>query len=297
MGSLTSRDDLREHNHLDRQGCYQYLLFVKHFLSALFLCACPLANAAPIDPESHDAKPVVPEIAAAGYRLVFSDEFNGTALDTEKWNYRTDSKGLSTQLAANVSVSGGTLHLKLKKESAQGKNYTGAGVISKQTFKYGYYEARFKVPPGAGWHTSFWTMRSDGAGGTAPGAAKQEIDICEQDSVKLTGYSAGVIDWSPRMLHQEQVGHGRTNLRTPDLSADFHTWGCEFTPAEVKFFFDGKLTHQTDAAGFAHGDQNIWLTSIGYKAGGKLIDDSKLPADAEFDYIRFYEKAAAAPAR
>jgi hypothetical protein len=29
---------------------------------------------------------------------------------------------------------------------ASGKHYTGAGIISSQLFRYGYYEARFKVP-------------------------------------------------------------------------------------------------------------------------------------------------------
>jgi beta-glucanase (GH16 family) len=48
----------------------------------------------------------------------------------------------------------------LKKEDRGKLHYTAGGVISKKTFKYGYYEARFRVPPGAGWHTSFWMMRN-----------------------------------------------------------------------------------------------------------------------------------------
>lgn len=32
-----------------------------------------------------------------GYKLVWSDEFNGDALDTNQWDYRTDSKMWSTQ--------------------------------------------------------------------------------------------------------------------------------------------------------------------------------------------------------
>lgn len=250
------------------------------------------AAAGPVDPDSRGASPVVPEIAAAGYRLVFSDEFNGPALDLQKWHDRTDSKALSTQLAANVSVSGGELHLALKKEPARGKNYTGGGVISNQSFAYGYFEARFKVPRGAGWHTSFWTMRQMGGGNTTlPKLADQEIDICEQDSVKLRGYSAGVIDWSSPT--KKGKNFGRKYIKTPDLAADFHVWSCEFTPTAVKFYFDGKLTHQTDATKFPHGEQNIWLTSIGLKAGEKLVDDSQLPATADYDYVRFYEKPAA----
>jgi len=240
---------------------------------------CSFAGCAPIDPASGNAKPVVPEIAAAGYQLAFSDEFNGTALDTNKWDYRTDSKALSTQLPENVTVSDGSLHLLLKKETAHGKNYTGGGVISKQLFKYGYYEARFRIPSGAGWHTSFWTQKQDGSEGTGTKAATQEIDICEQNSRNPAEYSTGVRNWL-----NKGKSYGQKYLKTSDLSTDFHIWSCEFTPTVVKFFFDGKLTHLTDATLFPHGDQNIWLTSIGYTK----VDDLRLPAVADFDYVRYY---------
>ena len=154
------------------------------------------------------------------YKLKFSDEFNGDALDTATWVYRTDSKALSTQLPANVSVSGGFLHLALKKEDANKKHYTGGGIISKNEFTYGYYECRFKIPPGKGWHTSFWTMKHDGKGGTSPKGADQEIDICEQDSVNHHKYSAGVIAWG-----NKGAGLGRKYVKVDeDLSQGFHVW-------------------------------------------------------------------------
>jgi beta-glucanase (GH16 family) len=220
------------------------------------------------------------------YTLSWSDEFDGAALDPNKWHYRTDSKMWSTQLPANVSVADGKLVIALKKEKAGDKNYTGGGIVSKREFEYGYYEARFKVPPGAGWHTSFWTMAYNEVD-TKPNGT-QEIDICEQDSVKTTKYSAGVIAWD-----RHGKNYGRQYVQTPDLAADFHVWGCEFTPTVVRFFFDGKLTHQTDATQFKRGLQNIWLTCIAGGIGGtKSVDDDELPATAEFDYIRFFESSA-----
>jgi beta-glucanase (GH16 family) len=225
------------------------------------------------------------ENVVQGYQLTWGDEFEGNALDTSKWDYRTDSKLWSTQLPANVSVSEGALKLALKKEAARGKSYTGGGIISKQTFTYGYYEARFKVPPGSGWHTSFWTMKWSGTGGTKP-TGTQEIDICEQDSVKLTNYSAGVIAWG-----NKGKGIARKYIQTPNLNTDFHIWGCEFTPETVKFFFDGQLTHQADATTFKQGPQNIWLTCIASPYGHTWgVDGKRLPAVAEFDYVRYFTK-------
>ena len=221
-----------------------------------------------------------------GYKLVWSDEFNGASLDTNKWDFRTDSKMWSTQLPQNVSVRDGKLILSAKKEDAGGKHYTGGGIISKQAFKYGYYESRFKVPPGAGWHTSFWMMLHNGHGGTGPTVSAQELDVCENDSVNLKYYGVNVHKWNP----QPHVAMGGKDVTTPDLSAGLHTFGCEFTPESVKYYFEGRLVRAVAVTNFAHSDQHIWLTTIASNLGGtKAVDDIKLPASAEFDYVRFYE--------
>jgi len=222
-----------------------------------------------------------------GYQLVWADEFDGGQLDTNKWDFRTDSKMWSTQKRENVSVRDGHLILAVKKEEAGGKHYTGAGIISKPAFKYGYYESRFKVPPGAGWHTSFWMMKHNGSGGTGPTVSAQELDVCENDSVNLKDYGVNVHKWSPA----PHVAMGHKSVTTPDLSADYHLFGCEFTPKTVNYFFDGRLVQTVTVTNFAHSDQHIWLTTIASNLGGtKAVDDAKLPATAEFDYVRFYEK-------
>jgi len=222
-----------------------------------------------------------------GYRLVWADEFDGPVLDTNKWVFRTDSKLWSKQKPENVSVQKGRLMLAVKKEEAGGMHYTGGGVISRQTFKYGYYEARFKVPPGAGWHTSFWMMLHNGNGGTGPTVSAQELDVCENDSVHQNSYGVNVHKWNPK----PHVALKGKSVNTPNLSDDFHVYGCEFTPTTVKYYFDGKLVQTVDVSQFEHSDQNIWLTTIAASLGGtKAVDDSKLPAAAVYDYVRFYAK-------
>jgi beta-glucanase (GH16 family) len=252
----------------------------KHTRS-LLLCT---SLAVPFSPSIHAEPP-------SGYTLAWSDEFDGDKLDLTRWVHRTDSKHWSTQSAANVAVAGGRLILNLKKESLRGKDYTGAGVISRETFQHGYYEARLKVPAGAGWHTSFWMMNHDGAGGTGTTSTAQELDVCEQDSVNSHCYSVNVHRWNPEP-HQ---AFGYKEIDTPDLSADFHIFGCEFTPEIVKYFFDGELVRTIDATQFTHGDQHVWLTSIATFLGEtKAVDETKLPATAEFDWVRFYRKSPTA---
>ena len=212
----------------------------------------------------------------AAYRLAWADEFDGDAVDASQWNFRTGPAWWSTQQRQNVSVSGGVMRIALRKEAAQGKGYTAGGLISRREFRYGYYEARFRCPPGAGWHTSFWLMSTRGA--------QQEIDICENDSIDPRRYTVNTHRYQP--VH---TSVGFQAVDTPDLSADFHTWGCEFTPQKVTYYFEGKPVASFAVDQMAHNDHSIWLTSLAASLGGtKQVDDARLPAAAEYDYVRFF---------
>lgn len=127
-----------------------------------------------------------------GYRLAWSEEFDGASFDTSRWAFRTDERMWSRQKAGNISVRDGKLILSVKKEPSGEKQYSGAGIISRQRFLHGYYEARLNVPPGAGWHTSFWLMRHDDKGDTDPAKTLQELDICENDSMNPRAYRVNV---------------------------------------------------------------------------------------------------------
>lgn len=226
----------------------------------------------------------IPDLAA--WPLVFQDGFDGDRLDEQAWTCRTGTRFWSVNLARNVSVADGCMRIALRKEKEGVLNYTSGGIITRQTFRYGYYEARFRCPPGAGWHTSFWMMRVDGPNAKKAGEAVQEIDVCEQDSVNPHRFAPNLHRWLPAP-HQ---GKGHKNITVgPDLSADFHVWGCLFLPKRLSFFFDGRLVHDIDPTAFPHGPQNIWLTSIAAPLGGtKAVDDTKLPASADFDYVRHW---------
>ena len=202
---------------------------------------------------------------------------------TAKWQYRTDTRYWSTQLPANVSVSNGLLNLHLKKETVGTVNYTAGGVISRNLVRYGYYEALMKVPPGGGWHTSFWMMKYNRP---ATDTVAIELDAIENDSVTPLKYGVN----THRHLPTPHVTFGNKSVTTPSLSAGFHLVACEFTPTTIKYFFEGTLVQTVDASQFPHNDLNIWLTSIAAPLGGTTsVDDTQLPAVAQYDYVRFYE--------
>ncbi|MEY3895741.1 MAG: hypothetical protein RLZZ214_1261, partial [Verrucomicrobiota bacterium] len=256
-------------------------------VSAILLSGLPLLRAQDIDPDSGKALPY-PGTPVTGYKLAWSDEFNGAALDTAKWNYRTDTRFWSLQRAANVRVSSGSLYLDLKKETFGTTSYTGGGVISKKLFRYGYYEARMKVPPGSGWHTSFWMMK---ANRPATDTVAIELDAIENDSVTPLKYGVN----THRHLPTPHLTYGSKNVVTPSLNADYHVFGCEFTPTLIRYFFEGNVVQTVNATQFPHNDLNIWLTSIAAPLGGTTsVDDTQLPAAALFDYTRFFAPAATA---
>ncbi len=247
-------------------------------LLALLACTPLLAQ---------DPKPLLPPDLATGYTLAWRDEFDGDQLNTAEWNIRTGARFASENTKGNVSVDQGWLRLAVRKEKAGPLDYTAGGVISKKEFKYGYYEARFRVPRGAGWHTSFWMMKNTG-GQTGN---RQEIDVIEQDSKDLTSYGMNL-----HIQHPKHVGLAGRRVKTPNLAADFHVWGCEFTPREIRSYFDGKLVGVTHVTSFQHDVMSIWLTTVGWAnlpwAPQLKIDDSALPASADFDYVRFFTKPA-----
>jgi len=104
-----------------------------------------------------------------------------------------------------------------KKKKTAKSGYTAGGVSTRRVFRHGFYEARFKVPPTKGWHPKFWMMHHGRAAAPAHPGSRQEIDVCENDSITPTRDGANLSGWRP--AHQ---GHGYRTVNTPAESADFH---------------------------------------------------------------------------
>ena len=216
------------------------------------------------------------EPPSTDYALVYEDNFDGTSLDTNKWDYRHYNTQWSASRPENVSVSGGNLHIALKKENYNGMAYTGGGVISKQKFQYGYCEIRARLFGAKGWHSSFWGYRG-----------LNEIDGFEVDSIAPAKLDLSTIHYNP-----DFVADNTTTYDGPDTSQDFHIYGYEWTPTQVKYYVDGQCV-KTFTYAPPHNPVNIYLTSIASWLGNTdCVDDSALPGEILFDYCRFYVKSS-----
>ncbi len=168
----------------------------------------------------------------AGYVLKWSDDFDGAALDTSRWMYRTDVKMESSQRPENVTVAAGQLIIHLRREDHRGKSYTGGGVISRDRSRYGYWEARVKMHGGAGWHQSVWAMFAGDGSTTYPQQMRTEIDGMEFDSDITWKGHMGLIKWqgpgkSASLSCTPGVYRGPLGF---DAAAGFHNYGFEWTP-------------------------------------------------------------------
>ena len=180
------------------------------------------------------------------YKLVWSDEFDGTALDETVWSYNTGGSGWGnnekqyyTSRPENIRVKNGMLEIEARKEQYENNEYTSARIMSKnkKTFTYGKMEARIKFPGGKGTWPAFWMM---GNTGNWPNCG--EIDIIEHIGSQDTRASFAL----HTVMKNGTKGNNwaKTHFFDYPLSADFHTYGIEWAQEEkegkdvIRFFVD-----------------------------------------------------------
>jgi hypothetical protein len=204
--------------------------------------------------------------APLGYKLAWSDEFDGTSMDRSKWGVRTDTTDDSTQLPGNVSVSNGDLILKLNRVTASGgPTMTGAGIVSKTAPGLGYYEVRLRVLTGRGWRTTVQVGE----------AAAMECDSGESKVFRV------------------RSGAGVPTQATTLPTTDYHVYGVEVGRDQVKHYWDGRLVETATGAGSVSDAMTIRVSSVATWGKNKDgVDIYRLPGHVHVDYVRYYEKAA-----
>ncbi|HVM49638.1 MAG TPA: family 16 glycosylhydrolase [Candidatus Acidoferrum sp.] len=179
----------------------------------------------------------------SGYYEVWGDEFNGTALDTNKWDYWENNKtwGKAYNTASAVSVNNG--HLVITTLTSGGTNFT-AMVASDFHFRprYGYYEASIKWGDYSGMWSAFW-LRSPTMGTYLDDAfvSGAEIDVCEHRYVGI--YGTNIANIVSDNIHWNGYGSQETSSGSPNvgtgLGTGFHTYGLLWSLNNYSFSIDG----------------------------------------------------------
>jgi beta-glucanase (GH16 family) len=239
---------------------------------------------------------------------VWSDEFEGTTLNTSNWTAESIdppkngelqfyTTNLNDPLKGNIWVEQGNLVIAAYKENRVGANnrnyYFTSGRIKsqgKREFQYGRIEARMKLPKGQGMWPAFWMMGSNI--GSAPWPANGEIDIMEAKGRFPNQYYATVHWGNPNQFPSLNFGKMQN---TGDLTAGYNTFGMEWEPGSMKFFINNQFWFDfAYPVGERPFDQpNFFILNL---ALGGWFDEYLWPRDADLpafmlvDYVRVYQR-------
>lgn len=237
--------------------------------------------------------------------LTFSDEFEAPAMappDPTYWTAEIGAGGWGNQelqfytnRVENVRHDGeGNLEIIGRNEEYGGAQYTSARLITLDKFEqqYGRFEARIKLPPGAGLWPAFWMLGNDFEEVGWPQTG--EIDIMEfvgrqphetSGALHGPGYSGGQSLYNFRDLGE-------------DATADFRVFAVDWDPGRIVWWVDGQEFMTIDASAIA--DKGEWVydhpffmllnLAIGGTLGGAVAPSTPFPAVMKIDYVRVFSR-------
>lgn len=241
------------------------------------------------------------------WELVWSDEFDGDAIDETSWTYDIGGWGWGngeaqyyTDRPENARVENGLLVITLRQEKIENSYYTSARLKTQglRQFQYGRIEARMKVPAGAGTWPAFWmlgaTFDNDDGDPATDWPQAGEIDIMEYVGRKPQ-VTYGTIH-GPGYAGAGSLGGW--NTQTFDIADDFHTYAIEWDAEGIEWFFDGEPFYEVgpDDIGDREWvyDQPFFLIvnlALGGTFGGNIALDLEYPLYLYVDHVRVYEAA------
>jgi beta-glucanase (GH16 family) len=215
------------------------------------------------------------------WTTVWADEFNGTAVDTSRWNVQNNSNFGSGNnedqcyRAANVSETSGVLRVVGRRQSVTGCGsnpqggstyYFTSGMVTtraqggpmRMKFRHGYTEVRMRVPRGNIYWPAFWLI---GAGdGSSPGWPDYgEFDVTEiygskpdisESNFHRSGGNIGAR--SHNVNNPPSTAAGRNvNPPNPFVAGGVNTWhryGLHWTADRLAWYIDGVLVRSYTAS-------------------------------------------------
>ncbi len=239
------------------------------------------------------------------YQLVWSDEFEGNALDESVWTIQQGAGGWGNKEAQyytgrqeNLRVEDGCLVIEARKEDYNDSEYTSARIMSKgkKEFCYGKLEACINLPSGGGLWPAFWTL---GNSGGWPNCG--EIDIME--------YVGNAPNRILGTLHTLKDKYGSKSSRAytglTNIENNFHIYGVEWTQEEkngkdvIRFYVDDQVYSEqveevvdnSEYWPFNRPNYFIVNMAVGGTLGGN-IDDAiwSEPRLMKVDWVRVYQR-------
>lgn len=237
------------------------------------------------------------------YRLVFSDEFNGSEIDMSKWSIRTWSdialnggRCFYTDERENIRVENGNLVISGRRKGETDFTTGFLRTSDRLHYVYGMIEIRAKLTKEQGAWPAFWN--------TGLNPLHQEIDVLELFSENNASISACVHKWwNEKDIFGNNVQKnwhtGRSIKREYDLphgetyNDAYHTFGLEWTPEKMVFSVDGNAYFEYAIDGEGQSMHHIPVYIVLSMAVGMdmlPLDDDPFKPDYMVDWIRLYQQ-------
>ncbi|GHF77980.1 glycoside hydrolase family 16 protein [Thalassotalea marina] len=256
-----------------------------------------------------DASAINPAEPVPDWQMVWNDEFDGSAIDSQKWTHEINCNGggnneqqCYTDAAENSYIADGVLHIvALPAEDGADKPYTSARLNTKYKadFKYGRIEMRAKLPSGQGSWPAFWMLPTDEVYGGWPKSG--EIDIMEAVNLKVAAQDGSVESNVHGTLHygrewpdNESSGKAYSLPDGVNPADDFHTYAIEWQEGEIRWYVDNYLyqTQRQSKVRYNSKDEAVGLSHRGWFAeyfdqgSGELTTDwGTAPFDQKFHLL------------
>lgn len=242
------------------------------------------------------------------WALVWSDEFEGDALDASRWSVQVGD-GCAVALCGwgnnelqwyqeeNATVGDGLLTLTARRESVGGRSFTSARLrtLNKGDWRYGRFEIRARLPRGQGLWPAIWMLPTDSVYGGW--AASGEIDIME-----LVGNEParvhGTLHYGGEPPDNVYTGTWY-DLPSGTFADDFHVFSLEWEDGEIRWYVDDHL-YQTQTEWFSSGgaypapfNQRFHLIlnlAVGGDWPGAPDLTTPFPQAMQVDWVRVYTR-------
>ena len=269
------------------------------------------------------------------WELKFEENFDGMRLNLNTWKNREYSQGSMSNEGVevyctldNVLLSNGICKIIAKTETIERKAvnwkpdtlklgdgvqnlrtyyHTASWIETRETYKYGKFEIRCKIPKEKGFWPAFWMYGQSGD-------VNNEIDVFE--FWNPTNFFGKYNEKKLSKIHHMTVHYNKKmsgeNYEGPDFSADFHTFSVVWDSTKIEWYVDGELKrlstyYQTKRgknvecknikAGKTYYINPIFpkdpmsiIANLAIQTGKNAPDVTVFNSAFEIDYIKYYKK-------
>ena len=244
---------------------------------------------------------------AGDWVKTLDDEFQGSTLNQSIWSVYGDNYwDKETHWSkADVLVGGGVVKLRYEKKAgfnnddpAQKQSSYAAGYLhtyDKWTQRYGYFEARMKLPTAPGLWPAFWMMPDRGRTAGPEKWKRQdtanrgmEFDIMEH-----------LTRWGPHRynvaMHYDGYGKDHKNVGSdkiyvqPDKDG-FITCGLLWTPGSAVYYCNGREVLRWKDPRVSNVPAILMFTLPTGGWDNSPLVDARLPAEFVIDYVRVWQR-------